>query len=420
MENKGGSQVIKVPQLAWFGAKELELPLPAEWEVAVYNMAGFNLPALSAEDISRALAAPVGCPPLRELARGKKEVVIIFDDLTRVTRVAEIVPFILEELAAAGVPEGGIRFIAALGCHGAMDRLDFIKKLGAEVVERYPVYNHNPFANCIDIGATGSGLRVEVNAEVMSCDLKIAISAVTPHIMTGFGGGGKIILPGVSSVRTTAAFHRLEKEAGQGRVSRWMGVIEGNPLLGEVAEACQLAGLDFKVECLVNSWGETVAVFAGQALAAHAAAVKEARRHYLTPKAAGCDVVIANTFAKANEAVAGLCTAYQAVEKNGGDVVLIANAPDGQAMHYLMGTFGKNAFGELRLQATVPPFVGRLIVFTEYPDPAGRGYFAQDERILFLSRWEEVLAVLTRRHGAGTKVGVYPNAEIQYSLDSDP
>ncbi|MCL6446735.1 MAG: lactate racemase domain-containing protein [Armatimonadetes bacterium] len=412
---KRSVRTIKLPQLAWFGVKELELSLPAEWEIEVYNMAGFSRPALPAEDIARALAAPVGCPPLRELAWGKKEVVIIFDDLTRVTRVSEIVPFILAELAAAGVPEGGIRFVAALGCHRAMDRLDFIKKLGAEVVERYPVYNHNPFANCVDIGATGSGLRVEVNAEVMGCDLKIAVGAVTPHIMTGFGGGGKIILPGISSIRTAAAFHRLEKEAGRGRVNRWMGVIEGNPLRDEVAEACQLAGLDFKVECLVNSWGETVAVFAGEPLAVHAVAVKEARRHYLTPGGGGCEVVIANTFAKANEALSGLPTAWQAVGRNGGDVVLIANAPDGQAVHYLMGTFGKNAFGELRLKAAVPPFVGRLIVFTEYPDPAGRGCFDPDERILFLSRWDEVLNVLTRRHGTGARVGVYPNADIQYS-----
>lgn len=382
---------------------------------------GADRPALGTEEIGAAIGRPIAGRRLKELARRKKEVVILFDDLTRVTRAYEIVPFLLRELAEAGVPEEGIRFIAALGCHGALNRLDLAKKLGAEVVERFPVFNHNPFANCLEVGRTGSGLRLEVNAEVMACELKIGISAVTPHIMTGFGGGGKIILPGVTSLGTTAAFHRLEKPAPGGREARWMGLVEGNPLPEELTAAGRLAGLDFKVECLVNAWGQTTDVFAGDPPAAYAAAVAAAKHHYLTPGGADKDrdVVVANTFAKASEAIAGLCTAYQAVKRDGGTVVLIANAPEGQVVHYLMGPFGRTVAGELKLEAGIPPYVRQLIVFSAYPDPAARGYFAADERLLFLHRWEEVLAVLESSYGPGTRVGIFPGAEIQYSLDSE-
>ena len=91
--------IIKVPQLAWYEPEELALPLPDDWQVEVCNMAGYNRPALKPNEIKTALSNPIGLPPIRELAKGKKEVVIIFDDMTRVTRVAEIVPFVLEELA---------------------------------------------------------------------------------------------------------------------------------------------------------------------------------------------------------------------------------------------------------------------------------------------------------------------------------
>ena len=124
------ANIIKLPQLAWHGTRALELPLPDGWQVEVCHMAGYRRPALRPDKIRAAINSPLGSPPIRELARGKKEVVIIFDDMSRVTRVAEIVPSVLEELAAAGIADSQVRFIAALGTHGAMNRLDFVKKLG--------------------------------------------------------------------------------------------------------------------------------------------------------------------------------------------------------------------------------------------------------------------------------------------------
>ncbi|MBA7591499.1 hypothetical protein ES708_33657 [subsurface metagenome] len=83
--------VIKLPQLAWYGTKELELSLPDSWPVKFYNMSGSNRPAMKPEAIRAAITNPIGSPPIRELARGKNEAVIIFDDMTRVTRTYEIV-----------------------------------------------------------------------------------------------------------------------------------------------------------------------------------------------------------------------------------------------------------------------------------------------------------------------------------------
>ncbi|GAJ08590.1 unnamed protein product, partial [marine sediment metagenome] len=166
-------------------------------------MAGYNRPAMKPDEIKASISNPIGIPPIKELAKGKKEVVIIFDDMTRVTRVAKIAPFVLEELAEAGIPDNRIRFIVALGLHSALWRQHFVKKLGEEVVSRFSVYNHNPFHNCTYVGTTSTyKTRVYANEEVMKCDLKIAIGSVVPHPMSGFGGGGKIILPGVVSFET--------------------------------------------------------------------------------------------------------------------------------------------------------------------------------------------------------------------------
>jgi nickel-dependent lactate racemase len=407
---------IKLPQLAWHGERELKLPVPGGWNVETCNMAGYNRKAMKPLEIGKAISSPIGLPPIREMARGKKEVVIIFDDMSRVTRVAQVVPFVLEELAAAGIADSQIRFVGAPGCHGAMDRFDFVKKLGENVVSRFPVFNHNAFGNCTYVGTTSAGTKVHVNAEVMKCDLKIAIGSIVAHIFAGFGGGAKIVMPGITSIETTEAFHRYGMKVKQEHPEKpiGIGIYEGNPLRLDMEEAAKLAGLDIKIDCILNMWGETVAIYAGELRQAFAAGVKDAKEHYLTPRAKDKDIVIANAYTKANEAEGGLVTAMPSVSSKGGDLVLIGNAPEGHCTHFLMGTFGNDIGGNLRLQIKLPPNVNNLFIYNEYPDFTIKSYIDPAEKAMILSRWEDVVRLLREKHGDNASVAVYPNAEIQY------
>lgn len=411
------ASTIKLPQLAWHGVKELELPVPEGWDVEICNMAGYNRPHMKPDEMRKAIGNPIGTPPLREYARGKKEVVILFDDMARVTRVAEIVPFVLEELAIAGIPDSKIRFISASGCHGALNRIDFARKLGGDVLARFPVYNHNPFDNCIHVGTTSRGTRVIINAEVMKCDLKIGIGSIVPHIMAGFAGGSKILLPGVAARETMQELHRTKTQAARRDMAETvtgMGVMDSNPRRQDIDEAGELAGLDFKIDAIVNLWGETVSIYAGSSRKAFAEGVKEAKTHYLTPAARDKDIVIANTFAKANEAVSGLVTTVPAVSPRGGDIVVMANVPEGQVVHYLLGPFGNIEGGAMRLRIKTPQNVNRIIIFTEYPEIASNGYIEEHDKIVLAKSWSEVLELLKERHGPDARVAVYPNSDIQY------
>ncbi len=410
--------VIKLPQLAWYGTRELELTLPDSWPVKFYNMAGFDRPVMKPEAIKAAIANPIGSPPIRELARGKKEVVIIFDDMTRVTRTYQIAPFVLEELAEAGIPDDRIQFVCALGAHMAWDRTLLAQKLGEDILARFPVYNHSPFADCTYVGTTSYGTPIHVNAEVMRCDLKIGIGGIVPHPNAGFGGGGKIILPGVSSMETIRHFHSIEKEYKRKYPDRQdigFGLFDHNPMRLNIAEAAALAGLDIKIDCMLNAQGETVALFAGALKPAYEAAVREAKAHYLTPKTNGEEILIANTFSKANEGLMiGLNVPFTAATGKGVDIVLIANAPDGQVTHYLLGNFGKTITSEQKLVVKPPQHIDHVIIYSEYPDLAGRGYVEKSDKVLYANRWEDVLRILQQYHGAEAKVAVYPSAEIQY------
>ncbi|HLA80603.1 MAG TPA: lactate racemase domain-containing protein, partial [Thermoleophilia bacterium] len=334
-------KAVELPQLAWEGAQALDIAFPENWHVELCHMAGYDRPALDPALVREAIVHPIGAPPIGVAARGKKEICVIFDDMSRPTRVAPIIPFVLAELERAGVGDHQIRFVCALGCHGTLTRRDFVKKLGEDVVSRFPVFNHNIIGNCSLMGTTSFGTELYINTEVVKCDYKIGIGSIVPHGLAGFGGGAKIILPGVASFETISALHRVESpDSGSGTVSLGgMGCLEGNRLRQNIEEAAAMVGLDFKIDAIVNGWGETVSVYAGAPAAAFHKALAEARWHYATPSTLDCDVVVTNTFAKANEGEGGVITGLPSVKQAGGDLVLIANAPGGHVAHYLLGNW---------------------------------------------------------------------------------
>jgi len=412
------SNTVRLPQLAWYDNNELELQFPASWNVTICYMRGHNRPPLRVKGFREAFANPIDTKTIRELAQGKSEVAILFDDMARPTRIAEIIPYVLEELEAAGVKDNSIRFIAALGAHGALTRIDFVKKLGETVLSRFPVYNHNPYENCTFLGNTSRGTPLAINSEFMGCDLKIGIGSIVPHPLTGFSGGGKIILPGVASMDSIAYNHGnliAEAIARGGYIATWIGSLEAKDLRLDATEAAKMAGLDLIINAVVNGRGETTALFIGDPTSAHIEGINLAREVYATQPVEGTDIAIMNTYAKANEAFLALPLSTRLLQGGAGDLVLIANAPEGQVTHYLAGAFGRKTGGRLWFpRTTPPPSIAKLIIFTPYIDMAGGSWMAAPESIIWAKTWPEVLELLAETHGDSAKVAVVPDATVQY------
>jgi len=412
---------VVVPQLAWFGDRELKLKFPEEWDVNVQVMKGHGKRSVNEEEIVHALENPVGTKPLSKLAHGKKEVVIIFDDMTRPTKAYEVVPHVINELRESGIKNDNIRFVCANGSHGVFDREDFVKKLGESVVETYPVFNHNPYANVVYLGRTKYGTPVEVNAEVMACSLKIAIGCIVPHPYFGYGGGAKMVLPGVASMRSicynhgdlggysTAQDHRKVHpscELAYGRVN------EENILRLDSEEAASMIGLDMIVNVLVDLRRNSTDVFVGDVVKAQREGVEVAKEHYLTPVLPEADIIVSNAYSKASEAA--IASWPVLTLREGGDFVMIVNAPTGQVTHYVHGRWGNEVFGDLYL---APPNIldkaGRIILFSEYHERQSWLELVPPEKTVKVRTWEEVVEELKNKHKDKAKVAVYPDATIQ-------
>jgi nickel-dependent lactate racemase len=405
------SKSFKVPTLAWYGQRMLELSFPDDWQVSFLPMEGYSKPLVKNEEIIKMLREPIGTKSLRKLAEGKKEVVIVVDDMTRVTRTYQIIPYVLQELKAAGVSDERVRFIMGGGLHGAWYRDDFSKKLGEDIVKSYPVYNHNPFSNCTYVGKTSRGTPVEINSEYHSCDLKIGIGSVVPHPMTGYGGGAKIILPGIASYNTIFYNHMVVHRQNPIAESYW-GFLEGNQTRADIDETGKIAGMDIKIDVLLNGSGDSTNVFAGDIQGEFLEAIKVAKKHYSTKEVPDeADVVIANTYAKANEATLAYLNWKNKVKKDG-IMVIIAQAPEGQTTHYLYGKFGINEYAPGFSVPSKPPFK-KLIIFSEYKIPDPFLPIAEPSKMIWLNSWKEVLEEIKATFSYNPKVIVLPNAEIQ-------
>jgi nickel-dependent lactate racemase len=414
-------KAYRVPQLAWYGPRDLELPVPDSWQVQMNYAAGYNRPSLTSDQLRNAIRCPLGQKPLRELARGKKEVVIVFDDMTRATRSAEIVPFILEELSAAGVADRNIRFICGVGTHPPLPRQDLVKKLGEDVVARYRSFSHNAFGGCNYVGTTGTyQTKLYINEEYLKCDLKIVIGACVPHPNAGFGGGAKMIMPGIASFECILQNHVHMFPDPHVKVTKGMGLFDENLFRQDIEECAEMTGIDFLVNVIINLWGETVSIYAGDWRQAFAEALKEAKSHYLAERFPELDIVIANAYAKANESNIALGAGLRFLDRNtktGSSIVFIGNAPEGQIPHYLLGLWGQMV--PPRLVSPYPPNypagLKQALFYSEYPHP-GSSFLGENEPVTYLSRWNEVLERLQKVHGDDARVGIIPDATNQYFL----
>jgi len=405
-----------MPMQAWYGDISTKISFPEPWTVKVCNMAGHNAAPASDQKIKAALANPVGAKTIRQLAEGKKEVVIIFDDLTRPDPVSRIVPFVLDELHKGGIGDDHIRFVSAPGAHKTMIREDHVKKLGEKIVEEYPVYNHNPYDFLVELGKTSRGTPVKINREVMECDLKIGIGLIVMHAFAGFGGGAKIILPGVASMETIEHNHLNVGGYGAGATPKpgtGPGKIKENVIRFDMEETAKMAGLDFKIDSLVNNKRQVTDVFAGNVVAEHRAGVKVGKKFYETEPVINADIVVTNGYPQEDEAGKAFWAANASV-KEGGDVVIVAQSPEGETHHYVYGVFGTRYGGHLwSPPKSRVPKAKRVMVLGKYKSKKDIGSFGVPEQTLWLKTWKEALEELKNDYPGKATVAVYPYASIQ-------
>lgn len=324
-------KIFNVP----FGKGQIQFDLPERFRATVAE-AGESSPIKDLKSaLKKSLESPVGSPPLKSLAGKGDRVCIVFTDSTRACPDKVLVSGLLEELEDAGVRDGDITLLCAVGMHRPSTREEKIEKLGKDVCERYTVIDHeadNP-DGLVQLGETKEGIPVSVNRIACEADLLMATGIVEPHQYAGYSGGGKTLAVGAGGEPFIARTH------GPGMVDHpgtRLGVILGNPFQEAVLESARRAKLRFIANVVLDSEKRPAALLTGNPEACFSSLVDIARDLYEVPVPAQYDVAIAGVghpkdvnLYQASRAVSYLFFAPTPVVRDGGVFILPAPTPEG-------------------------------------------------------------------------------------------
>jgi hypothetical protein len=139
-------------------------------------------PGLSqAELVEASLDHPIGSPRLEELAKGKKNIVIISSDHTRPVPSKIITPILLRRIRSVQ-PDADIKILVATGFHRPSTHEELVDKYGQEIVDKEQIVMHisTDDSAMVKVGTLPSGGECIVNRVAAEADLLISQGFIEP------------------------------------------------------------------------------------------------------------------------------------------------------------------------------------------------------------------------------------------------
>lgn len=238
------------------------------------------------EAVRLALLSPVKAPRLGEIVRPGEKIAIVTSDITRPMPSHIVMPLLLDELYAAGVPAENITLVFALGTHRRHTEEEMKRLAGERAYAEIRCVDSDP-EDCVHFGVTAAGTPVNITRTVAEANRRICIGNIEYHYFAGYSGGAKAIMPGVSDRAAIQANHRMMvlEDACAGN-------IRTNPLRRDLEEAADMCGVDYILNVVLNEHREIIWAAAGNVTAAHRAGCAFLDTLYRKPIKQRADIVV--------------------------------------------------------------------------------------------------------------------------------
>lgn len=403
---------------AWYGDEELTLNFPMGWEVE--TLGPKDAPPLSDAQIEQSFAEPIGTERIAQLAKGKKSAAIIVDDLSRPTPAAKVIPFLLRELSNAGVPKSGIRFVVGGGSHRPLTQEEIAKKVGTDIAAEYQVTNHNFMSgDLMGYGSLENGMPIYINNVVADAEFKICLGGIYPHGAVGFGGGAKLIVPGVSGFATMFYFHTFSASRGHAVIEKKDNKPDHRDYAEQVAT---VIGLDVIANVVLNARREICGLFVGDFVQAHRVGAHFALETYGThipmQSRKETDLVVLNCYPLDSDPIQTGKALWATHYFEKAYKIALNPATDGICYHGLFDEIDYKRYLEQRAERTQPelsePKIGnrdQLHVWSEH-FRVDDFYKKHTNGILFRNL-KQLIKLFADKLPSNAKVAVLPSAGIQ-------
>ncbi len=317
-------------QLA-YGKSGLDVEIP-EKRARVLSMKDQNVVPDPAIAVTKSLLKPIATLPLYDLAKGKKNACILICDITRPVPNKILLPPILRTLRAAGIPREKILILVATGIHRPNLGDELIELVGRDIAREYRIENHlsRELSSHTNIGTSSRGTKMWIDERYIQSDFKVITGFIEPHLMAGFSGGRKLIVPGISAIPTMKVMHGPQMMADPNCRE---GIIENNPFHEEALEIAKAAGVDFISHVALNENKEITAIFSGDLEKAHEEGMDFVRKAVGNSVPEPVDIAITTSAGYPldktwYQAIKGVTAAANIVKK-GGTIILAAECSEG-------------------------------------------------------------------------------------------
>lgn len=341
--------------------------LPSDWKLLTFADFGEHSRRGNVKEITlRALAGPVQSKTLEDHLSPSDRVVVIVEDMTRASPKKQVLEVLFDALRTQSIPDGNVSVVLALGTHRAPSQEELREVYGKASVDRYEFLNHDCYArDLVPVGKLKTGKEVRINRRVCEADFRVGVGSIFPHPMNGFGGGGKILFPGVSDFESIREHHL----AYSFRAGSELGRIDANPFHEEICTMARLGNLNFIINSVLDHNDHLYDVVCGDPIEAHRAGVHICRdiisRKF--EKKADVTVISAFPYMEGPQIMKPLAPASM-ITKTGGCIILCADVK-GKLPDQLVGgfeAFHRKYGGNLR-KGVIENFEKRRLIFEDRP-----------------------------------------------------
>ena len=261
---------------------------------------------------------------------------VVVADKTRLCAYRDYLPALVRALEACGADRKQVVFFIAYGTHPGQSDTESLAAYG-------PVYQDCRFVHhdCDDaalfkrMGETSGGTPVLVRKDILKAGFLITFGAVTHHYFAGYGGGRKLLFPGLGA--REAVYHNhglfLDRSAGKLTETCEPGVLTGNPLAEDIEENVDFRPADLSIHGILDSHGKVCRLITGAGKEGFLQACRVQGRNCEIQHDRRYDLVIAScggypkdiNFIQSHKAVHNAAKFV----KDGGRLIVLARCPEG-------------------------------------------------------------------------------------------
>jgi lactate racemase len=272
-----------------------------------------------------------------------KDIAIVVSDKTRLCGYPQFLPWLVDVLLQHGAQKENICFYIAYGTHPKQTEAESLNSYGS-IYQEYKFVHHNCddfniFKNC---GNTHFGTPITIRNDILKSTLLITFGAISHHYFAAYGGGRKLLFPGLASRK--AIYHNhglfLDKKLQSLAIGCQPGNLDNNPIAEDLKEIDSFMPPKVSIHAIMNASGIACKLIIGKSYNDFVSACKVHDSYYRHNSADQYSMVVASSggypkdinFIQTHKSIHHAA----AFVKDGGTLLVLSECIDGIGSDYFM------------------------------------------------------------------------------------